>query len=401
MRILVIEPYGGISGDMFVAAAARLAGCEQEVAGLPERLGLAGVTCEFSDAVRGSLQCRRFEVREAGRPQVHSRDCHGNAPRSLAAIREIIMAAGLESGVAGRALRMFAHLAETEAAVHAIPVEQVHFHEIGAVDSIIDIVAAALCIERLQVEAVFSTPVCVGFGTVKTGHGILPVPAPAAEKLLQGMPTVAGELTGEWTTPTGALILRELAPGFDVPVLVTNVSAFGGGGRDPALRPNVLRLRIAENTTQAPSCLERDEVVAICCNIDDSSGELLGAEFIDRLLQAGARDVVIQPVIMKKGRPGQVLEVLAEPDRADELAAFILANTSSIGVRMSRMQRIILPREPCTVKTPFGEVAAKVVQLPGGSRRIKPEYESCRERAQENNVSVQEVYRAALQGTEP
>jgi len=393
MRVLVIEAHSGISGDMFVAAAAQLAGCGQEIVELPGKLGLSNVICEFHDVVRGSIQCRKFDVNAAMNPHEH---------RSLSTVRKMIEAAGLETGVKKRALRMFERLAEIEAMVHGIPVEQVYFHEIGAVDSIIDIVAASICIERLGIDAAFSSPVCVGSGTVSTEHGILPVPAPATERLLQGMPTNTGELSGEWTTPTGALILSELAPKFDIPSIVTTASAFGGGSRDAPQRPNALRLRIAEPMAQVLNGegLKRDELMAIRCNIDDSSGELLGAEFIEKLLQAGARDVIIQPVIMKKGRPGQVLEVLADPDHADDLAKFILVNSSTIGVRMSLVQRLMLPREPCKIVTPFGEIEAKVVRLPDGRRRIKPEYESCRAKARENNVSVQEVYLAALQGTE-
>jgi len=449
MRVLIIEAHSGISGDMFVAAATRLAGCEDEVAALPRKLGFTDVTCSFRDVNRASIQSRKFDVMEGSRPaevaaaghghsHVHAHEhahghphehthehVHGHSHdhghhdhdhhhhgdehdhhehRSLSMIREMITAAGLETRVEERALRMFDRLGEVEAAAHGIPVEHVHFHEVGAVDSIIDIVAAALVIERLDVDAAFSTPICVGSGTVNTAHGILPVPAPATERLLQGMPTTTGALTGEWTTPTGALILGELGVGFEMPETVTTASAYGAGGRDPVKRPNILRLRLAEAKAPAkapaPDGLERDELVEIRCNIDDTTGELLGAEFVDALLQAGARDVVIQPVIMKKGRPGQVLEVLADPDQADHLAMFLLANTSTIGVRMSRVHRLMLPRETCTVETAFGNIAAKIVRLPAGRRRITPEYDACRARAQEHGVSVQEVYRAALKGTE-
>ncbi len=158
----------------------------------------------------------------------------------------MIVSAGLEPGVEERSLRMFNRLGEVEALAHGIPVEQVHFHEVGAVDSIIDIVAAALCIERLGVDAVYSSAICVGSGTVHTAHGILPVPAPATERLLRGMPATVGELSGEWTTPTGALILTELNPDFRIPTLVTNDAAMGGGTRNPSKRPSVLRLRLAE-----------------------------------------------------------------------------------------------------------------------------------------------------------
>jgi len=390
MRVLFVEAQSGISGDMFVAAAAGLAGCEAEVQALPARLGLEGVACGFKDVARASVRCRKFDV--TGPSPYH------HEHRSLSSIRQVIEATGLEPGVTKRALRMFQRLGEVEAQAHGIPVEKVHFHEVGAVDSIIDIVAASLCIERMGIDAAFATPICVGSGTVRTAHGTLPVPAPATERLLHGMPTTTGELEGEWTTPTGALILGELDVHFDIPTLVTTASAFGGGGRDPKERPNVLRLRLA--TTLADG-LDRDELVEIRCNLDDATGELLGAEFMGTLLEAGARDAVIQPVIMKKGRPGQVLEVLADPDRADEIAKLILTHTSGIGVRMRRVHRLTLPRETCTVETEFGTVEAKVVRLPGGGWRVKPEYESCRARASEHGVPVQEVLRAALKAARP
>lgn len=299
-KILAVDAHSGISGDMFVAAAAALAKCEEEVCALPGKLGLEGVTCRFRDVIRGSIQCRKFDVMEgdltaeeaAGSREIchghshvhdhshehghshehdhshehghshergHSHD-HGHSHehgqhhehdhhhehRALSSIREMIVSAGLEAGVEERALRMFNRLGEVEALAHGIPVEQVHFHEVGAVDSIVDIVAAALCIERLAVDAVYSSPICVGSGTVRTAHGILPVPAPATERLLRGMPTTVGELPGEWTTPTGALILTELNVTFQLPTLVTTDAAFGGGTRNPSERPSVLRLRLAK-----------------------------------------------------------------------------------------------------------------------------------------------------------
>jgi pyridinium-3,5-bisthiocarboxylic acid mononucleotide nickel chelatase len=424
MRALVIEPNSGISGDMFVAAAARLAACEQEITELPAKLGLPQVTCGFRDVARNSIQSRKFDVAENGElaeevahatlePQRHhAKDRHedethrrpwtGNMAvhqhRSLSAIRTMILAAGLDPAVTDRALRMFQTLGTIEATVHGIPVERIHFHEVGAIDSIIDVVASALCIERLNIGAAYATPVCVGSGTVERAHGTLPVPAPATERLLQGMPTTVGTLSGEWTTPTGALILKNLEVCFELPVLVTRASAYGAGARNALQRPNVVRLRLCETGEDAAEGLQRDELVAIRCNIDDASGEHLGADLVDSLLEAGARDVVIQSVIMKKGRPGQVVEVLVDPHRAEELAAFLLANTSSIGVRLNRVTRFMLPRETCIISTAYGPIAAKAVRLPDGRRRIKPEYEACRAKAQEYGVSLQDVYRAAMRG---
>lgn len=435
MRALIIEPTSGISGDMFVAAAASLAGCEDEVVALPAKLGLNGVTCSFGDVARASIQCRKFDVSDGGKPaeeaaaHSHSHDhshSHGHGDghhhhdhhhhghshthdeghghhhhhehRSLSTIREMIQNAGLERAVEERALRMFDRLGAVESEAHGIPVEKVHFHEVGAVDSIIDIVAAALCIERLGVETAFSGPVCVGSGTVDTAHGILPVPAPATERLLQGMPCQAGDLQGEWTTPTGALILGELEAKFENPVVTTEASAFGGGGRNPQKRPNILRVRVAEVSSKATGDLERDEMVSIHCNIDDSAGELFGADFVDTILESGAVDVVIHSVVMKKGRPGQLVEVLAPPSCADDVAMFILENTPTIGVRLVPVKRLKLHREVCTIATPYGDVAGKAVTLPSGRRRVSPEYEACRELAERSGVPVQDVYRAAMGG---
>lgn len=230
---LLIEPASGISGDMFVAAAASLAACEAEVRALPDRLGLVDVDCGFEDVTRSGVRARKFYVNAGAGPA----EDHAHAHRPLSDILRRIEAGGLEPAVTERAARMFRRLGDVEASIHGIPVERVHFHEVGAINSIVDIVASALCIERLNVSSVFSTPICTGSGYVETAHGLLPVPAPATEKLLQGMPTEPGALDGEWTTPTGALILSELAVRFHLPVLVTTASAYGAGGRDPVRRP--------------------------------------------------------------------------------------------------------------------------------------------------------------------
>ena len=427
---LVLDLQSGISGDMFVAAAARLAGCEDEVLHLPTTLGLDGVSVRFEDVVRSSLQARHFTVIDAHEHEEHEphghehhaheheeHDHHSHAHeqahhhahgahddahvrhvhRPLSEIRALLTRARLDDAVRNRALRMFQRLGEVEAAAHGIPVEQVHFHEVGAIDSIIDIVASALCIERLGLRQVYASPVCVGHGTIRVAHGVLPVPAPATERLLQGMPTFAGELSGEWTTPTGALILAELAPTFSDAMLVVTVSAFGAGTKDTPKRPNLLRLRLARSSAQpAAAGLLSDELVSIACNIDDSTGEFLGADLLERLLQAGARDAVLHPIVMKKGRPAQQLEVLAEPAQARVIAALILSHTSTIGVRMAPVSRLMLKRESLDVDTPYGLIAVKQVTLPDGSTRCAPEYESVKRAAAQAGVPTQTVHQAAL-----
>jgi uncharacterized protein (TIGR00299 family) protein len=394
MRSLLVDAQAGISGDMFVAAAATLADCEDEIMALPRLLGLDDVQCHFSDVRRGSIGCRRFDVRCAA-------EGHSSMHRPLADIVRMIERGALEPEVRARAVRMFEKLGTVEANLHAIAIEDVHFHEVGAGDSIIDIVAAAVCIERLEVEAVFSTPVCVGSGLVETAHGQLPIPAPATERLLHGVPVVVGELPGEWTTPTGALILGELRAGFEWPLHVVTASSFGAGARNPVNRPNILRLRLADVSQEAVPSPSGDEVAELRCNLDDCSGEMLGADFIAELLEHGALDVVVYPVTMKKGRPGYVLEVLAEWRNADVLARHVLETTTTIGVRLRRVRRLTLERVSSRVETAFGEVEVKVVRLPSGQYRVSPEYESCRGLAASSGVPIHVVYAAALEAKLP
>ncbi|NGP53700.1 nickel pincer cofactor biosynthesis protein LarC [Thioalkalivibrio sp. XN8] len=394
MRSLLVEAHAGISGDMFVAAAAALADCEAEVVALPGLLGLEHVHCRFSEVIRGSLACRKFDV-DDHKPR---RDSHH---RPLALILDMIERAALEEGIRVRASKMFTSLAMAESQLHGMPIADVQFHEIGAVDSIIDIVAAAVCIERLEVDAAFSTPICVGSGLVHTAHGQLPVPAPATEQLLHGMLVTPGDLPGEWTTPTGAAILRELGVSFDWPVHTVTASSYGGGSLDPASRANVLRLRLAQAHDGPGSILLRDEVFELRCNIDDCTAEMLGGGFVSDLLERGALDVVIFPVTMKKGRPGYVLEVLAGNEGAENLASYVLEHTSTIGIRLRQVPRLMLRRRRCKVHTPFGKVEVKVSMLPSGSERVNPEYESCRERARVAGVPIQEVYAAALRAERP
>ncbi|NHA15357.1 nickel pincer cofactor biosynthesis protein LarC [Thioalkalivibrio sp. XN279] len=396
VRALLVEPYSGISGDMFVAAASALTGCEQEVLSLPGVLGLRGVNCRFSDARRSHILCRRFEVLWGG--DFLEDEGGADKHRSLAEILEMIDQSTLDQAIKGRASRMFERLGAVEAGVHGIALEEVHFHEIGALDSIMDIVAAALCIERLGVGAAFSTPICVGSGMTQASHGGLPVPAPATERLLHGMPTVTGKIGGEWTTPTGALILAELGVEFDWPAHTVMASAYGGGCRDIAERPNVLRLRLAETRGGAFNESRSDTIMELRCNLDDLPGELLGADLVAHLLDHGARDVTIYPVIMKKGRPGHVLEILVDRSYVEDIANLLLESTSTIGVRMSAVSRITLARSQGIVGTPFGNVAVKMVQLPSGRTRVTPEFEACRQLAEAAGVAVLEVYTAALKG---
>ena len=426
MTLLLIDAQAGCAGDMFVAAAASLADCEDDILALPDKLGLDGVRCQFRDVLRGGMQCRKFDVllgdhpaeelhpqatdshrhehgqhhhhehgqhhhqHEHGQHQHHEHQHHEH--RSLTVIEAMIDRAELDPTVQTRAKRLFRRLGEVEAAAHGVDIQQVHFHEVGAIDSLIDIVAAAVCIERLQLTACHGSPIGIGQGTVKTEHGILPVPAPATERLLRGMPCQTGGIDGEWCTPTGALILAELQPSFHFPVCTVSAAAWGAGGKDLHQRPNALRLRLADS--QSDARLEHDRIVVLTSNLDDCSGEALGSDFQTRLFQAGAVDVSLQPILMKKGRPGQRLEVLAPEASAQAVANAILQHSSAIGLRSQLQDRLKLPRHTQPVSTPYGNLDVKICQLPDGNERISPEYEACQQAASTHQVPLARVMQA-------
>jgi uncharacterized protein (TIGR00299 family) protein len=276
--------------------------------------------------------------------------------------------------------------------VHGVAADQVTFHEVGAVDSIVDIVGTAIGFTELGVEGVYVSALPLGSGTVPSRHGVLPVPAPATVELLRGFPVRVGDGDTELVTPTGAAIVSAFAsPGAPLPPLRIEGIGYGAGSRVLSDRPNLLRLLLG---TAAPVA-RSDEMVVIETNIDDSNPEIY-EHVIDELLGAGARDVWLAPVQMKKNRPGVVLGVLAEPAARDLLSAIVLRETSAIGVRYFPVQRQLLAREVIAVDTEFGRVEVKRSRAPDGSLNIAPEYESCRRAAREHGASLKSVYLAAL-----
>ena len=382
MKILRIEPFSGVSGDMFLGALLDLGAPSGALKSLPVKLGLNEAEIRITTADKCGIQCTQVVITD-DTPQPH---------RHLSDILEMIDAAGLPTDIGDRAKRIFTLLGEAEAAVHGVPVEKVHFHEVGAVDSILDIVGAAVLLNEITFDQVVCDPVCTGSGFVDCTHGRFPVPAPATARILEGMPTVPGPIKAEMTTPTGAAILKSLDPVFSQPPLKINRTGYGAGTRDFD-QPNCLRLSLADPVDDSA-----DQVILIQTNLDDASGELMGGHFQNLLLDAGALDVSLSPLLMKKGRPGQRLEVLCrEPDR-ERLSNIILTETTTIGVRWFPVQRTVLPRTFETVATRFGPVRLKCVTLPDGRIRRTPEFEDCRERAQAAGVSVQEVMQAALAG---
>jgi uncharacterized protein (TIGR00299 family) protein len=394
VRALKLDPFSGISGDMFAGTMVQLVDSEEEILEIPSLLGLGDVEIRLDWVERSSLRARKFDVLYRGTLADDVVGDHGH--RHLSEILELLESATLDRAVRDRAVDMFNSLGEAEVASHGGSLETIHFHETGALDSIVDVVAAAWLIERASVELILCEPICTGFGMVSTAHGELPVPGPATDHLLRGYPVRAGCEEGEMTTPTGAAILKHLEPSFERPLIRVLRTAVGAGTKDLAGRPNVLRASICEIESGVEATnAELSSAVLIETNIDDMPGELLGEDLVTRLLEAGALDVVLHHVTMKKGRPGIQLEVLGPPGSEETLSNLLLEHTSTLGVRVIPVRRHTLPRTRVEVETVFGSIGIKQAELPNGEVRGFPEFEDCRRAAERAGVSVQRVYSEA------
>jgi uncharacterized protein (TIGR00299 family) protein len=381
-KLLYFDCFSGAAGNMILGALLEL--------GVPARVvrdGLAGLRLE-------GLRMRAERVR---RGPFAARYVRFSAPpasvreRPYREIRKLLARATLPPTVRDRSQRIFEALARAEARVHGIPVENVHFHELGGLDTIGDVVGTCLALEHLGVTRLMASALPLGRGTVRTEHGLLPVPAPAALELLRGVPTYAGEAIGEQVTPTGAAILSTLVERFGpLPAIVPAEVGYGAGDKRPGDLPNVLRAILASDEVQ----LETDTVAVLETNLDDMNPEQLPF-LVERLLEDGALDVTLTPVLMKKGRPGHLLRVLARPADREQLARRVLLHSTAIGVRSYEAPRLKLPRASRTVQTSFGRVRVKVTVDPDGRPVAAAEYESCRRAARRHDVPLAEVYREA------
>jgi len=375
------DAFSGIAGDMTVAALLDLgvpfADLEQTIAAL----GLEGCALSTEAVEKGPIRATRFHVDVQGR-QPH---------RTFTTIREILAQASLSTGTRERALAAFRALAEAEGRVHGKPPDDVHFHEVGSVDAIADIVGAAFGVETLGITSIAVSPLPLGSGMVDTQHGPLPVPAPATAELLEGFAVRAGDGEGELVTPTGAAILRGFgAVSGGVSTFRAGRVGYGAGTRTLRDRPNVLRILVGDPVAG----LETDVMTVVECNIDDMNPELY-AHAVGRLLAAGAVDVTLAPVQMKKGRPGVVLQAIVPPTLHDAVARVLFAETTTIGVRFHDVRRVKLARRSVDVETEYGAITVKISEGPDGQRTVAPEYESCRVAAERHDVALRLVYDAA------
>lgn len=375
-KILYIEPFSGAAGDMMAAALLGLgADCPRfwkELRSLPLE---EKIEIRLNKVVRGGVSALHFDVSVEER---HSHDHeHGHhSHRTLGEIEKIIRAAAkLSPGVKKRAVGVFRMLAEAEAKVHGSNIRHVHFHEVGAADAIIDIVSTVLCLEILKVDKIYSSSIALGSGTVKTAHGILPVPAPATAEIVKGCPVHTGTVSCELTTPTGAVLLKSIVDEWGVPPsgVISKVSC-GAGSKDFKIQPNVLRVSLISSPEPA---VGKDRIAVLECNIDDMPGESF-SYVCPELLRMGALDYALIPVYMKKGRPGIILQVICRPDGVAKFADFMMKETSTLGVRFRMEERRILAREQKEYMTPWGVVGAKLAFDGNGKAvKCKPEFESC------------------------
>jgi uncharacterized protein (TIGR00299 family) protein len=432
MRIAYLDCFAGIAGDMFLGALIDAGVPPQVLHDATAALGV-GATLRVEKVDRSGISCTKVHVLEGDHlaeqsehthtrqpetqhqhktghahdhphaepdPPAHSHDhAHPDAHgRSLTAIRSLIQSAALADPVKLTAIRAFELLGESEARIHNVPVDDIHFHEVGAVDAIVDIVAASAGIHHLNIGAWHCSPINVGSGTVVCAHGTFPVPAPATADLLRGFPTYSAQVQQELVTPTGAALLRVLDPVFGPqPAMRVEQIGYGAGTRNSKGFPNVVRLSVGEATEAAeiPIPSEGATVTVLETALDDLSPQVL-AHVAEAALALGALDVMLTPVIMKKGRPGTLLTVLCKPSDSTALERLILSETSTLGLRIRQDRRSCLDRRHATVSTPYGDIRIKIGSLAGETLNAAPEFEDCRTAAAKHHTAVKQVQQAAI-----
>ena len=387
-RIAYFDCFSGVSGDMVLGALLDL--------GLPLdglRAALGSLAIEVGDlaaerVTRAGVSATKFRLHECSRDDEAGRHSHHHLKHIVAAIERSALSADGKT----RAVRLFTRLAEAEAAVHDVPLDKVHLHEVGAIDSIVDIVGAVHGMEWLAADRIVASPLNVGSGTVECAHGTFPVPAPATLRLLKSVPVYAGPIAKEMVTPTGALLITEYAESFSVlpPLKVASIG-YGAGDREFKGHPNVLRVIVGESDTGSGV----EDIVVIESEIDDMNPQLFGP-LMERLHEAGALDVFYAPVQMKKNRPGTLVTVVAKPADRERLTGLLFAETTTIGVRYQEMRRDRLDREVRTVETAVGPIRFKIASRGGRVLNAAPEFEDCARAAADRNLPIKDVQAIAV-----
>lgn len=378
MKIAYFDCFAGASGDMIIGALLDAGLDFEHLKKELKKLRLPGYALHASRVAKGGIAATKFDVEVK----------HEHHHRHLKDIAGIIGDSGLSASVKDKSVAIFTRLAEAEAKVHNCSVDEIHFHEVGAMDAIIDIVGAVIGLEALRVEEIRSSRLHLGSGFVDCTHGRLPVPPPAVVELLKGIPVYSTDVEGELVTPTGAAVLSTLSRGFGpLPDMTLEKTGYGAGFRDVSI-PNVLRLIVGET----PAGIGQDRIQMIETNIDDMNPQFYDY-IMERLFAEGARDVFLTPIIMKKSRPGVILSVIAASDRTESLIGVLLKETTTLGVRISDLKkRMILEREVVSLKTAWGDVRVKIRSFGENEKTATPEYDDCKRIAREQGLSIHVVY---------
>lgn len=381
MKTAYFHCFAGISGDMITGALLDAGAAFERLESELKMLEITGFKISAKKVVKNGISGTKFNVNVTGEQTV----------RGLPEIEKIINSSKLRNSIKKRSLEIFWILAEAESVVHGIPLDEVHFHEIGAVDTIVDIVSVCVTLEDLGIKKIFSSPLNLGTGYVETMHGKLPVPSPATMEILKGKPVYSMGIKSELTTPTGAAIISAIADNFiSIPLMNLDSTGYGAGTRDLPI-PNLLRVITGELVEEKHLA---DTITSLETNIDDMNPEFFPS-VMEKLLENGALDVYLQPVIMKKSRPGNILTVLAEHQDEEKFARIIFRETTTSGIRISSVRRRKLVRETGSVHTPFGEVAIKIHYIEGEVITLSPEFNNCKTIADKKEVPIKDVYSAA------
>ncbi len=385
-RVLYFDCFSGASGDMVLGALLDAGVPLDELRRALGSLAIDGASISAARVLRAGVSATKFIVDSHDHHHAHDH-AHEHAHRSLADINKLIERSALSAKAQARAKALFQRLGEAEAAIHQIPVEKIHLHEVGALDSIIDIVGAVFALEWFAADRITASPLNVGGGMVNSAHGLFPVPAPATVKLLAGVPVYSSGVQAELVTPTGALLITGYATSFGpTPAMTIDRVGYGAGDRDLPSTPNVLRVLIGESSDQAST----EPIVVLECEIDDMNPQIFGP-VMDQLYAAGALEVYFASVQMKKNRPGTLLTILARPEQREAFTSIVFRETTTIGVRYHEVTRERLEREIVAIQTPIGSVRFKIARLGGAIMNAAPEFDDCLRIAAERGLPVKDV----------
>lgn len=386
MKMAYFDCFSGISGDMMLGALVDL-GLEPDLLKSElVKLKLEGYRLSFTRTQKHGIAGTKAHVE-----LTHNTDHHHG--RHLSDIRQLIEDSDLSEDIKAKSVSIFTRLGEAEARVHNTTVEEVHFHEVGAVDSIVDIVGSVIGISAMGIERIYSSPLSLGRGFTRSAHGVIPVPAPATLELLKGIPVRQTEIGSELVTPTGAALISTLAESFGpIPEMMIDKIGYGAGTKDLDEQPNLLRVSMGSMKRD----YEQDTIKVVETNIDDMSPQIYDL-LIDKLLGMGALDVFLTPIVMKKSRPAVKLTALVSSPRLQEICACILAETTTMGVRIYEADRKKLSREMVDVDTEYGKVSVKLGKIGDEVVKILPEYEDCKRLAREKNIPIMKIHQAALE----